>query len=84
MLRFSRRHLVALVLALCLLVPVAAGPAASAKPLHGAQASRFYDRDCADFATQRQAQRFFRRHNPRRDPHRLDGDDDGIACEDLP
>ena len=82
--RVSRRHLVALVFALCLLVPAAAGPVASAKPLHETQASRFYDRDCSDFATQRQAQRFFRRHNPSRDPHRLDGDDDGIACEALP
>jgi hypothetical protein len=44
----------------------------------------FYDRDCADFATQRQAQRFYKNHNPRRDPHRLDADRDGIACEDLP
>ena len=43
------------------------------------------DRDCSDFDTQRQAQRFFRRHGgPRRDPHNLDGDNDGIACESLP
>lgn len=43
------------------------------------------DRDCADFATQRAAQIFFLRHGgPRRDPHRLDGDNDGVACEDNP
>jgi len=43
------------------------------------------DRDCADFATQRAAQIFFLKHGgPRRDPHRLDGDDDGVACEDNP
>jgi hypothetical protein len=61
-------------LALGLLVPlVAAQPAAA-----------FVDRDCSDFSTHRQAQRFFERHNPRRDPHRLDADHDGIACEDLP
>jgi endonuclease YncB( thermonuclease family) len=43
------------------------------------------DRDCADFDSQRQAQRFFRRHGgPQQDPHRLDGDGDGRACEDLP
>lgn len=47
-------------------------------------ASAFRDRDCADFKTQAQAQRFYERHNPRRDPHRLDADRDGLACEDLP
>jgi len=41
------------------------------------------DRDCSDFATQRAAQAFFERHQPG-DPHRLDGDGDGIACESLP
>jgi Excalibur calcium-binding domain len=44
----------------------------------------FRDRDCSDFRTHAQAQRFFERHNPARDPHRLDGDDDGSACESLP
>ena len=43
------------------------------------------DRDCADFPTQRAAQNFFLRHGgPRRDPDRLDGDGDGVACEDNP
>lgn len=41
------------------------------------------DRDCSDFATQPQAQAFFERHGPG-DPHRLDGDNDGEACESLP
>lgn len=41
------------------------------------------DRDCDDFATQPAAQRFFRRHQPG-DPHRLDGNGDGKACESLP
>ena len=41
------------------------------------------DKDCADFPTQRAAQIFFIKHGgPRYDPDRLDGDDDGIACED--
>jgi len=41
------------------------------------------DKDCADFATQRAAQTFFIKHGgPRYDPDRLDGDNDGIACED--
>lgn len=44
----------------------------------------FRDRDCADFATQAKAQRFFKKHHPNRDPHGLDADHDGIACEDNP
>jgi hypothetical protein len=43
------------------------------------------DKDCKDFATQRAAQIFFLKHGgPRRDPDRLDGDNDGVACEDNP
>lgn len=43
------------------------------------------DRDCGDFDTQPEAQRFFRAAGgPASDPHRLDGDNDGIACESLP
>ena len=41
------------------------------------------DRDCSDFSTQPEAQRFFERHQPG-DPHGLDGDGDGQACESLP
>jgi hypothetical protein len=42
------------------------------------------DRDCSDFSTWRAAQKFYKRHGgPRRDPHRLDADRDGIACESL-
>lgn len=41
------------------------------------------DRDCSDFRTQREAQRFFEAAGPG-DPHRLDRDGDGIACEGLP
>ncbi len=45
----------------------------------------FMDKDCADFATQSQAQEFFiAQGGPSSDPHRLDGDNDGIACEHLP
>lgn len=39
------------------------------------------DLDCGDFATQADAQ-FALESNPS-DPNRLDGDDDGIACESL-
>ena len=45
--------------------------------------ARAADKDCADFATQRAAQIFFLKHGgPRYDPDDLDGDDDGVACED--
>jgi hypothetical protein len=43
------------------------------------------DKDCADFPSQRAAQIFFLKHGgPRYDPDRLDGDNDGVACEDNP
>lgn len=43
------------------------------------------DRDCGDFTTWRQAQGFFvAAGGPASDPHRLDGDKDGVACESLP
>jgi hypothetical protein len=42
------------------------------------------DKDCSDFKTWREAQKFYKRHGgPQRDPHRLDADRDGIACESL-
>ena len=40
------------------------------------------DRDCSDFKTQPDAQAFYEAHQPS-DPHRLDRDKDGIACEAL-
>lgn len=40
------------------------------------------DFDCADFATQEEAQAEF--DKDRSDPHGLDADSDGIACETLP
>jgi len=43
------------------------------------------DRDCGDFATWQEAQAFYEAAGgPNRDPHRLDGDRDGIPCESLP
>jgi len=43
------------------------------------------DRNCGDFSTQAEAQAcFIAAGGPARDPHRLDGDNDGIACESLP
>jgi endonuclease YncB( thermonuclease family) len=49
-----------------------------------ASAAERADKDCADFNTQQAAQDFFESHNPSEDPHYLDADDDGKACEDLP
>lgn len=68
-----RRAFGALVLSLLLAV-AAVQPAAA-----------FRDRDCSDFSSQAQAQHFYKKHGgPRHDPHHLDADHDGIACEDLP
>jgi hypothetical protein len=48
-------------------------------------AAQGVDRDCADFATQAEAQSFFvGAGGPAADPHRLDADNDGVACESLP
>ena len=45
----------------------------------------FYDRDCADFVTWQDAQDFFLAEGgPAGDPHRLDVNGDGVACESLP
>nr|WP_295889274.1 excalibur calcium-binding domain-containing protein [uncultured Devosia sp.] len=41
------------------------------------------DRDCSDFSSQREAQAFYERSGPG-DPHGLDRDNDGEACESLP
>jgi Excalibur calcium-binding domain len=41
------------------------------------------DKDCSDFATHSEAQAFFEAAGAG-DPHRLDRDGDGVACEDLP
>ena len=43
------------------------------------------DRNCADFATQAEAQAFFEAAGgPDSDRHRLDADGDGVACVSLP
>lgn len=44
------------------------------------------DRDCSDFPTQAAAQHYFAAHGGSRtnDFDNLDGDGDGVACEDLP
>ncbi|MYA43039.1 MAG: hypothetical protein F4Z31_14975 [Gemmatimonadetes bacterium] len=43
------------------------------------------DRNCGDFATWREAQDFYEAAGgPAADPHRLDRDRDGVACQSLP
>ena len=43
------------------------------------------DRNCSDFDRWQEAQAFFEAAGgPNKDSHRLDGDNDGIACESLP
>lgn len=41
------------------------------------------DKDCADFSSQAEAQEFYESQGPG-DPHRLDADGDGVACESNP
>jgi len=46
---------------------------------------QFVDRDCKDFSSHKQAQKFYvAAGGPVRDPHHLDQDRDGKACEMLP
>ncbi len=48
-------------------------------------AGAIVDRDCDDFSTQAAAQRFFiDAGGPQNDPHRLDADGDGVACDSNP
>ena len=52
--------------------------------LAGSPAQAVADKDCSDFSTQAEAQTFFENNNPSADPHALDADGDGKACESLP
>lgn len=41
--------------------------------------------NCVDFKTQEEAQKFFKNAGgPSKDVNRLDGNNDGVACQDLP
>jgi Excalibur calcium-binding domain len=64
--------LIAALLATALFASVAVSP-----PV--AQAVDRYN--CSHFSTQKRAQRWFNHHHPRRDPSRLDADNDLIPCE---
>jgi hypothetical protein len=60
------------------------GVATAALTLALAAPASAYDRDCSDFSSWRAAQKFYKKKGgPQRDPHRLDADHDGIACESL-
>jgi len=70
--------------------PAAVVPTPSVKeeePLSTPSSSLAYDpfgpdRDCGDFASQAEAQAFYEAAGgPASDPHRLDGNDDGVVCE---
>lgn len=51
----------------------------------GAPVAQAQDRDCSDFANQAAAQGFYEANGgPSSDPHQLDADDDGVACESRP
>lgn len=41
------------------------------------------DLDCDDFSSQSEAQDFFESYGVTNDPHNLDRDGDGIACESI-
>lgn len=46
--------------------------------------SEYGDKDCKDFSTQAEAQRFFESEGgPATDYHGLDRDGDGVVCESL-
>ena len=48
-------------------------------------AGEFVDRNCSDFTTWREAQDFYEAEGgPGEDPHGLDRDSDGVACQSLP
>jgi micrococcal nuclease len=58
--------------------PRCGGPASREQ----APAPAFRDRDCADFGSQAEAQEVL--EDNLSDPNSLDGDSDGVACEELP
>lgn len=63
---------------------IVAAIAALALAVSAAPAAAKVDKDCADFPTQKAAQKWFKHHHPRQDPSGLDADHDGVACEDNP
>lgn len=73
-----------LVLAVGALVLAPASTQAAA-PASATAASARLDANCSDFSTQAAAQNFYIKNGgPQRDPHGLDADGDGVACESNP
>ena len=67
------------------LAPATGGSGQAPAPAPTASSGPFVDRNCGDFSTWRAAQDFYEANGgPSRDPHGLDTDHDGIACELLP
>ncbi|MGP3726401.1 excalibur calcium-binding domain-containing protein [Cereibacter sphaeroides] len=72
-----------------LILPIGCGsPGENRASLYGAQtsatAAQYGDVDCSDFDSTASAQRFYRQAGgPAVDPHGLDRDRDGLACEWL-
>jgi len=62
------------------ILALALGLATLAIGIQAPTAAMAVDYDCADFATQAEAQEYLLPG----DPYRLDGDSDGVACEDNP
>ncbi len=59
-------------------------PAGDSEPLSSGE-GEFVDRNCADFGSWEEAQNFFlAAGGPGEDPHSLDSNGDGVACESLP
>lgn len=66
-------------------VTVVLAAAGVAVGLAAVPANAAADRDCGDFASQKAAQIFFlKAGGPRNDPHGLDYEGDGVACESNP
>ncbi len=62
-----------------------AAPPASTGAITPSGIAPIGDQDCGDFATQDQAQAFFESQGgPASNPHQLDQNGDGVACESLP
>ena len=65
--------------------PTQASSTPSATPTETEDDSEEPDRNCSDFDTWQEAQDFYEAAGgPDSDPHGLDGNGDGIACESLP
>ena len=78
------KQAVAIILAFAVLSPFSVFAAVRTKAKTVAKSAAKKGYNCSDFSTQKQAQDFFiSSGGPTKDPYRLDGDKDGLACEYL-